>query len=70
MKQAQIVSNPEILNGKPVIAGTRISVELILDRIASGMNVGEVLKDYPHLSTEQVQAAISYSSSRRMSGSN
>ena len=60
MKQAQIVSNPEILGGKPVIAGTRISVELILDRIASGMSVKEVLEDYPHLSTNQIQAAITY----------
>ncbi len=56
----QIISNPEILGGKPVISGTRISVELILDRIASGMSVGEILKDYPHLTTDQVQAAIAY----------
>lgn len=56
----QIVSNPEILGGKPVIAGTRISVELILDRIASGMSVKEILIDYPHLTTDQVQAAVAY----------
>ncbi|MEK7616997.1 MAG: DUF433 domain-containing protein [Patescibacteria group bacterium] len=60
MKQLQIVSNPEILGGKPVIAGTRISVELILDRIASGMSVKEILKDYPHLAANQIQAAITY----------
>ena len=60
MNQVQIISNPEILGGKPVIAGTRISVELILDRIASGMSVKEVLKDYPHLATNQIQAAIAY----------
>ena len=60
MKQTQIVSNPEILGGKPVISGTRISVELILDRIASGMSVKEILKDYPHLKTNQIQAAIAY----------
>lgn len=60
MKQLQIVSDPNILGGKPVIAGTRISVELILDRIASGMSVKEVLKDYPHLTTNQIQAAITY----------
>lgn len=59
-KQAQIISDPKILGGKPVIAGTRISVELILDRITSGMSVKEILKDYPHLTTSQVQAAISY----------
>lgn len=60
MKQAQIVSNPEILGGKPVITGTRISVELILDRVASGMSVKDILKDYPHLTSKQIQAAISY----------
>lgn len=60
MKQTLIISDPKILSGKPVIAGTRISVELILDRVASGMNMGEILKDYPHLKIKQIQAAISY----------
>lgn len=59
MKKTQIISDPKILDGKPVIAGTRISVELILDRIASGMSVKEILKDYPHLTVSQIQAAIS-----------
>ena len=63
MKQLQIISNPRILSGKPVIAGTRISVELILDRVASGMSVKDILKDYPHLTTKQIQAAISYARS-------
>ncbi len=60
MRQTQIISNPEILSGKPVISGTRISVELILDRVASGMSVKEILTDYPHLTKQQIQAAISY----------
>lgn len=60
MKQLQIISDPKILGGKPVIAGTRISVELILDRISSGMSIKEVLQDYPHLTAQQIQAAISY----------
>lgn len=60
MSQSLIVSNPKILGGKPVISGTRISVELILDRIASGMSTKEILKDYPHLKTNQIQAAISF----------
>ena len=63
MKQTQIISNPKILSGKPVIAGTRISVELILDRVASGMGVKDILKDYPHLKAKQIQAAISYARS-------
>ena len=60
MKQTQIISDTKILGGKPVIAGTRISVELILDRIASGMSMKEILKDYPHLTVSQIQTAISY----------
>lgn len=60
MKQPQIISDPKILGGKPTIAGTRISVELILDRISAGMSVKEILKDYPHLTVEQIQTAISY----------
>lgn len=57
---AQIVSDPKILGGKPIIAGTRISVELILDKIAAGMNEKDILQDYPHLTSEQIHAAVSY----------
>lgn len=60
MKQTLIVSDPKILSGKPIISGTRISVELIMDRVASGMSIREILEDYPHLTTKQVQAALSY----------
>ncbi|MBI2327822.1 DUF433 domain-containing protein [Candidatus Curtissbacteria bacterium] len=63
MKQTHIISDPKVLGGKPVISGTRISVELILDRVASGMSVKEILKDYPHLTAKQVQAALSYARS-------
>lgn len=60
MKKLQIISDPKILDGKPVIAGTRISVELILDRLAAGMGEKEILKDYPHLTAKQIQAAVAY----------
>ena len=60
MNKAQIISNPKILGGKPVIAGTRISVELILDRISTGMSEKEILIDYPHLTAKQIQAAVAY----------
>ena len=63
MNQSLIISNPNILHGKPVISGTRISVELILDRVASGMNTKEILKDYPHLTARKIQAALSYAKS-------
>ena len=55
-----IGANPEILGGKPCIKGTRISVEFILELIASGASVQDILKAYPHLSKEGVQQAILY----------
>ncbi len=60
MRKAQIISDPNILSGKPIIAGTRISVELILDRISARMSEKEILADYPHLTAEQIQAAVVY----------
>lgn len=63
MKQAKIVSDPKILSGKPIIAGTRISVELILDRIGSGMSEAEILVDYPHLNKKQIEAVLDYAKS-------
>ena len=56
----RIVSNPEILNGKPCIAGTRISVDIILEWIASGASVSDIVRTYPHLSEEAVKEAIRY----------
>lgn len=56
--KARIVTNPGIPAGKPVIAGTRISAELILDRLASGWGVEEVVEAYPHIVPEDVLAAL------------
>lgn len=58
--KARIVTNPAILAGKPVIAGTRISVELILDRLASGWTMEEVAEVYPHIAPEDVLAALAF----------
>jgi uncharacterized protein (DUF433 family) len=57
----RIVTNAEILSGKPVIAGTRISVELILDCLASGWSVAEFIENYPHVSREDVLAELGFS---------
>lgn len=46
--------------GKPVIAGTRITVELIMRKLAGGFTVDDVLEMYPHLTKEQVSAALTY----------
>jgi uncharacterized protein (DUF433 family) len=58
--EPKIVSDPKILFGKPVIAGTRISVELILEGLGSGMTVDDLLQDYPHLTKDQILAAIRF----------
>lgn len=55
-----IESNPKIMFGKPVIRGTRITVELILGKIAAGETVDDILTSYPHLTREQVLACVSF----------
>jgi len=58
----RIEVNPAVLVGKPVIKGTRISVELIMDRMADGWSMEDVLAAYPHISREDVLAALSFAS--------
>ena len=55
-----VESNPKIMFGKPVIKGTRITVELILGKIADGETVDAILSSYPHLTREQVLACVDY----------
>jgi uncharacterized protein (DUF433 family) len=52
--------NPEVLVGKPVIRGTRLSVDLVLEQLASGATVEELLEEYPTLTREGVLAALAY----------
>lgn len=52
--------DPAILGGKPVIAGTRLSVELVLDKLAAGRTVDELLEAHPNLTREGVQAALGF----------
>ncbi len=58
--QNRIEINPKIVVGKPVIKGTRITVELILRQLAQGITVKGMLKNYPHLKKEDIYAAIKY----------
>jgi len=58
----RIVMDPEVLSGKPVIKGTRIPVYLILELLAAEMSVDDVLKEYPKLTREDIQAALEYAS--------
>ena len=56
----RISVDPNICFGKPCIKGTRIWVSLILDFLASGMTIKEILDEHPHLTEEDVRAAIAY----------
>jgi len=58
----RIVVNPEILAGKPVIRGTRLAVEFILELLAAGQSESEVLTNYPGLTREDILACLSYAS--------
>jgi uncharacterized protein (DUF433 family) len=55
-----IVSDPTIMMGKPVVAGTRITVELILEKLAHGETIEQVLEAHPRLTKEAVLAAIEF----------
>jgi len=56
----RITVNPKILGGKPIIKGTRITVEFILELLASDVSEEEILKDYPHLTVEDIHACLRY----------
>jgi uncharacterized protein (DUF433 family) len=58
--QDRIVADPAILVGKPVVRGTRISVELVLEYLAHNPNFDELFADYPRLTMEDVQACLAY----------
>jgi uncharacterized protein (DUF433 family) len=58
--KARIVADPDVLQGKPCIRGTRISVEWILDRLSSGWDTPTLVEAYPHLSADDVQAALAF----------
>lgn len=52
--------NPRICNGKPVVAGTRIPVTVILDQLAGGDSIHDLVRKYPELTVKQVAAALHY----------
>ena len=55
-----IVVNPKVMGGKPIVKGTRITVEQVLKLLAQGLTTKEILKDYPHLSRDDVVAVLLY----------
>ncbi|MFZ2959499.1 MAG: DUF433 domain-containing protein [Candidatus Ozemobacteraceae bacterium] len=58
----RIVIDPEVLVGKPIIKGTRISVEFVINLLAQGWKEEDILKNYPHLSKEDIIACLQYAS--------
>lgn len=56
----RIVSDPKVMLGKPCIRGTRLTVELLLEKLAAGRTVDELLEDYPQLAHEDLQAVFAY----------
>ena len=59
-KMNRITVNPKIFGGKPIVRGTRISVEFILELLASGVGEDEILQDYTHLTKGDIYACIKY----------
>jgi uncharacterized protein (DUF433 family) len=58
----RIVVDSRILTGKPVVRGTRISVELVVELLAAGWNHAQILASYPHLAEEDIRACLAYAS--------
>jgi uncharacterized protein (DUF433 family) len=60
MTTDRIEINPAVMMGKPVIRGTRVTVEMILRKLADGETESELLEDYPHLKPEDIRATLAY----------
>ncbi len=58
-----IVVDPDIMLGKPVFAGTRITAELTLEKLAAGETIEQIIKEYPQLTLDSVSAACEYGNS-------
>jgi excisionase family DNA binding protein len=57
---ARITLDPSVLTGKPVVRGTRIPVQLVLDLLAAGWSTAEIVENYPALTAEDIRACIAY----------
>lgn len=57
---ARISLDPDIMTGKPVVAGTRITVEFVIGLLAEGWSENDILSDYPHLTHDDVIACLAY----------
>ena len=60
MNRKYIVSDPQIMMGKPIIAGTRITVELILEKLSAGETYEQILDEHPAITREAINAALAF----------
>jgi uncharacterized protein (DUF433 family) len=60
MQNKWIISDPKVMMGKPIIAGTRITVELILEKLAAGESVEQIIEAHPRLSHQAIRAALGF----------
>jgi uncharacterized protein (DUF433 family) len=60
MRKQWIESNPVVMMGKPIIAGTRITVELILEKLAAGETIDDLVEAHPRLTSEAIRAALAF----------
>ncbi len=60
--QIYIVRDPNVLKGKPILAGTRISVEMVLRKLSEGITMQDLIKQYPSLSLEKILLCLDYAS--------
>jgi uncharacterized protein (DUF433 family) len=62
--QERIELNPAVLAGKPVVRGTRLAVEFVVELLADGSSEDEILSEYPQLTREDIQACLAYATDR------
>ena len=60
LNNSHIISDPKVMMGKPVVAGTRITVELILEKLAAGESIEQLLDAHPRLTKQAIQAALAF----------
>lgn len=60
----RVITDPQIMLGKPIIKGTRMTVELIVEKMAYGETIDDVKKDYPFLKDDDIRAALLYAAKR------
>ncbi len=60
MEKKYIISAPKIMMGKPIIAGTRITVELILEKLSAGETFEQILDEHPEITREAINAALAF----------